>query len=181
MKKKISVDFDNVLYNLEELNVKSVKEIYGVQISTIDILNWDFYPDNYPKITEIWGDWSRYSKGNFFSGDKLFIDYLKEKYEVQIVTASYDSITKEKDKMIYERYGDLKIIHSGKNCKSIFTKKSCLIDDGLHNIKAHIEKNNMPSIIVDIDYGWNQGFESSLTYRASSFESIIQGLSHFKY
>lgn len=64
---KISLDFDNVLFDLESLNISTVKKLYGVEMTAMDIDNWDFYPNNYPLIRNIWGDWDLYKKGSFFS------------------------------------------------------------------------------------------------------------------
>ena len=167
---RISIDFDNVLYNLEGLNCKVTKDIYGVEITPKDIAYQDYYLDHYPEESKIWSSFEEYSKGSFFQGDKDFIEELKNKYELQIVTASAIEISEEKDKMIYERYGDIKIIHTKE--KYIHTKDSILIDDAIHNIKDHIEKNKDPGILVDRGYGWNQNFE--IVPRVSSFKEIIK-------
>lgn len=168
----VSLDFDNVLYDLEELDCRMVKEIYGVDITPMDVVHWDFYSTNYPEINKIWGNWELYSQGLFFDGDIDFIKELQKRYEVQIVTASYPEIEMQKDEMILERYGDLRIIHSGKTSKALYTGGSILVDDGLHNISAHIEEHSLPAIVVDRGYGWNQGFEHELVHRADDFEEI---------
>lgn len=174
----ITFDFDNALYDLETLNIRKVKEIYGVDMTAMDIHNWDFYPDNYPLIQEIWGDWKQYSQGNFFDGDQELIKYLQKYFEVQIVTASYESIEKEKDEFIFNRYGDIKVIHT-RTGKAPYSKNSILIDDGLHNITDHVLINQHPAILVDREYGWNQGYEHELVVRANSFESILSGINSF--
>lgn len=176
--KKISLDFDNVLFDLESLNIKTVKEIYGVNMTAIDIDNWDFYQNNYPLIMNIWGDWNLYSKGSFFDGDQDFVQTLKKQFEVQIVTASYETIEKQKDEMIYNRYGDIKIIHT-RTGKAPYTKDSILVDDGLHNVTDHININRMPAILVDRQYGWNQNYIHALATRASDYDSILRQINSF--
>lgn len=180
MPKIISLDFDNVLYDLETLNTKEVKRIYGVDISPNDIDYWDFYPDKYPEVMKAWGDWNIYSQATFFEGDIDFVNYLREKYDdVQIVTASYASIEDKKDEMILSRYGDIKIVHTGKNSKATFTRDSILVDDGLHNIKDHIVRNNMPAVIVDRGYGWNKNYSCDMSSRAHCFETILKAIHSF--
>jgi len=173
--KTISSDFDNVLFNLEQLNIIHAKMFYGVDLTPADITYWNFYGENYPKIVNTWGDFSFYQKGEFINGDIDFINTLKDMgFEVQIVTASFPSIAAEKDEMIYDRYGDIRIIHE-KN-KSIVTKDSILIDDGPHNIRDHILTNNQPAVIVDNGFGWTEHFDSHLVRRAASFSDIIESV-----
>lgn len=182
MKKKIvSVDWDNVLYNLEDVNTQFVAQHYGDIITTMDVNDWEFYGQNYPEVIKIWGDWAKYSTGSFFPGDIEFIKTLQEKYEVQIVTASYKEIADEKDIVAYQRYGDIRVIHSHGG-KSQYTANSILIDDAMHNIDDHIAVNKMPAILVDRGYGWNQSYqESALVKRAFCFESILTSLRHFNH
>jgi len=172
MIKEISIDFDNVLYNLEGVNLAEVKRIYGKEISTEEIEYWDYYYDHYPEVTKIWKDLKKYSNGNFFEKDKEFIENLKQiGLNIQIVTASAAEIEKEKDQMIFERYGDIKVIHTKE--KHLVTKNSILIDDAPHNILRHIEENNLPGILVDRGYGWSKNTkEDSLIHRLSNFNDI---------
>ena len=172
---RISIDFDNVLFDLESLNCKKTKEWYGVDITPIEIKYWNYYPEHYPDIAKIWSDFSLYSEGSFFDNDQDFIEELRKKYEIQIVTASEKAIEEGKDEMIYKRYGDIKIVHT--TVKYIHTEGSILIDDAVHNIKPHIEENKDPALLVDRGYGWNQGYNG--VPRVSSFEEILSELSKF--
>lgn len=176
--KKISLDFDNVLFDLESLNIKTVKELYGVDMTAMDIDNWDFYPNNYPLIKNIWGDWDLYKKGSFFEGDQNFVQTLQKQFEVQIVTASYETIEDQKDELIHNRYGDIKIIHT-RTGKAPYTQDSILVDDGLHNITDHININGLPAILVDRQYGWNQDYKHVLATRASDYDSILSQINSF--
>lgn len=176
--KILSIDFDNVLYDLESLNIKKVKEIYGVNMTAMDINNWNFYPDNYPLIRNIWGDWDQYNQGHFFEGDQDFIKELQKRFEIQIVTASYEAIENEKNELIFNRYGDIKVVHV-RTGKAPHTKNSILVDDGLHNISDHVIINQQPAILVDREYGWNQGFQHDLVVRANNYQSIIDGIDSF--
>lgn len=175
--RKISFDFDNVLWNFEKNNIKLIKEIYGEDITSAEVLYWDYYKDKFPLIVPSWCDWNLYKQGEFFQGDQDFIKELQKNYEVQIITASAPELEVHKDKMIYERYGDLRIVHTRE--KEKFSKNSILVDDALHNCIAHIQEHSQPAIIVDRGYGWNQGFSHKLVLRANNFETIKECIYHF--
>lgn len=175
--RKVSLDFDNVLWDFEKNSIRLVKEIYRKEITSAEVVYWDWYKDKYPLITASWCNWDIYSQSEFFEGDQDFIKELQKKYEVQIITASFKEIVSEKDKMIYERYGDLRVIHEKE--KEKFSRNSILVDDALHNVIAHIQAHKQPAIVVDRGYGWNQGFTHELVHRANDFDTIREGIEFF--
>jgi len=169
---KLSVDFDNIVFDLEGRNIKEVKDIYDYDLKTREIAYWDYYYDHFPEVTKIWFDFAKYSQGKFFEGDIKFIQALKDTgLEVQIVTASAESISEEKDLMIYERYGDIRVIHT--KHKSEVTGNSILIDDGPHNIDCHIETHKLPAIIMDRDYGWSKNYTNELVTKVKNYEETL--------
>lgn len=171
-RKKVFIDFDNVVYDLEKKNCQVVKDIYGVDLTPLDIHNWDFYRTHYPEVVNVWHNWDQYKDTSFFPGDVEFIEQLQAKYDIAIVTASADEIIEPKDRMIYHRYGDIQIIHA--KIKHLHTSEGILIDDAVHNILGHVQNNKMPGIIVDRGYGWNQDFEHELVTRATNFDAILK-------
>lgn len=175
--KKISLDFDNVLWDFEQINIRLAKELYGVNMTSAAVTHWNYYVDEFPLIVPAWSNWEEYKTAEFFKGDQDFVKELQKKYEVQIITASTPEIAENKDKLIYERYGDIKIVHT--KDKALYSGDSILVDDALHNVKAHIQAHNQPAIIVDRGYGWNQGFSDKLVRRAKCFDTILKEINYF--
>lgn len=173
-----SVDFDDVLYKLDDLNNSYVKERYGVEITSKDVVSWSFYVDEFPSIIELWTKWELYGKGDLFPGAIEFIHSLKQIGPVQIVTASgSEEISINKDKMIKEMFGDIKIIHTRE--KSAYTVGTILIDDYSKNIVDHVTRNNSLGLLFDFEnsYGWSKHLkEGELIKRVSSYDDILRAL-----
>lgn len=175
--KKISLDFDEVIYNLRELTHNFVYKHYSVLPETNNI-GFGYYTDNFPLIYNCWGTEEEYSKGNLIQGAKEFVNELISIYSIdsiQIVTNSFDGVIDYKNNLIKELFGDIKVIHT-KN-KSLVTTGTILIDDALHNIEEHITNNiNDYGIIFDLNYNWNQEkLEDKYNniYRATSYDEVI--------
>lgn len=185
MRQRISVDFDDVLYDLNYLNKKFIKENYGIDIKSKDVTSFSYYYENYPKIMELWSNFDLYSKSGPIPDAVDFFKELREickKDDLQIVTSSFDSIKEQKDEMIKDMFDFDKVIHT-KN-KSQFTKNSLLIDDALHNIEDHVLTNNNHAMIFDRDYGWNRNRNLERlkkVQRVHSYEDILKAIYESKY
>lgn len=180
--RKISIDFDEVLYNLNEATQKFLEKTYNETVDRKNITYWSYLCDNFPKIVECWSKFEHYSQGNFFDGAQDFMSELRKKYDVTIVTSTPVTIENEKDEMIKDYLGDVNIIHASN--KHIHTKGSTLIDDGPHNIIGHYEKNEGDvAIIFDLDgeYGWNKDVqENDRILRATSYEDVLKIIHNLK-
>lgn len=171
----IDLDFDNLVYDLESLNLKFVKDHYGVTLKSRDITHWNFYLTEFPEVEKIWGDFKLYSKAKFFENAKQFYEDLYSIKKVRIITASYPQIEKEKDKMIFDFFQkEVEIIHA--RDKYLFTKKSVLIDDTSGHIEKHVINNNNYGILFDLNgqYGWNKDcMKHDLIIRATSYDEVL--------
>lgn len=180
----VSLDLDNLLYYLEEVNLNFVKNEYGVTLASKDINCWNYYLKNFPRVKEVWTEWEKYSKGRFFNEAKGFIRDLKKITKVKIVTASFPEIIPFKDQFIMESLEDydIEIIHT--TDKSIVTKNSILIDDAAHNIDEHVKANSCPGLLFDYNntYGWSKDYEGhELVERVYSHEeALIKVESYFR-
>jgi len=171
--KIISLDWDNVIYNLEQVNLDFVKEVYGVSEESVNIKTWSCYVDKYPEITSVWGDFSKYSRGELIPGAINFVKELKNRgYIVQIITHSYESIIAEKELWMKINFPDIKIIHA--KDKFLYSQNSILIDDAQHNVEQHLEYNKIKgeSILFDYNgnYGWAKGYKG---HKAQSYEKAL--------
>lgn len=174
---KISLDFDETIWNLHNATEVFLKETYGIQsLRKEDISYWEYLTDNFPRIKECWGDFNHYSKGSPIEGSLEFLKELKKLVhvdDIQIVTATYPQIIEDKTSLIKEIFKLDNIIHTSN--KAEFSKDSILIDDGLHNIISHRDSNDGISIIFDLNYGWNQDIieDNKKTFRAKSYKDVL--------
>lgn len=160
--KLISLDFDDCLYNLMELNVKYIEEKYGVPNVHRTIKNYYEIYHKYPDIgPDLWNHPENYIMGNMFNGAIDFYNTLVDLYGVdaiQIVTSSMENIIEPKEKMIRERFGihcDIKHSIFNKISKHELTGNTLLVDDHVDNVINHLEFNDSPGIIfnlLDLDY-----------------------------
>lgn len=172
----ISVDFDEVLYNLHDAHNAFLQKEHGVMLERRDITYWDYLKDNFPNIKEVWSTWEKYSQGCLKDGAILFMDILNAKYgveNIQIVTASHPNIIDKKNEFISMFFPKNKVIHSTHE-KFHYTKGTFLIDDNADNIMQHEYHNKTRGIVFDHsdEYGWNK-HHPSLT-RASSYKEVVQ-------
>lgn len=182
--KKVSIDFDEVLYGLHEAHAIFLKEEYGVDVKRKDVTDWNYLIDNYPNITEVWSEWNKYIRGDLLEGSIGFVKKVNELFgidNVKIVTATHTDIIKEKDVFVKEHF-DNEVIHSCKQ-KFLYTKDSILLDDHGKNIIDHVRENSAPGIIFDQGYGWNQNKAENHVkdiYRAASYDEVLYILKHVK-
>lgn len=183
---KVSLDFDDVLYDLNKLNLEFIKNKYGVSLNKKDISSWDFFIDNgYNKIVdEIWNNSENYFKSNLIDGAKGFYNRLVKEYgidNIQIITHSFDNTKKLKDDFIKKLGFHCKVIHA--KDKFIYTKDTVLIDDNPINIEKHIRINGDKGIVFDLDYGWNQDFKEDYLYsfRVKSYDQLFDTISIINY
>jgi len=177
--KKISLDFDGVVYDLDTLHQVFIKETYGENYSTTDATYWEYLYERYPSIVKVWTDWAIYKTAPFIDGAIDFVDELKKRYgseSIQFVTSSPESIQKEKTKMIEKIFG-LDVIHVTKEKKSIYTNGTILMDDAKHNIIDHLENTPNQAILFDLNgaYGWSKDFKvCERSVRAKSYADVLK-------
>lgn len=181
----ISLDFDDVMYNLTKINLEFIEREYGIKLDPLKINRFSYYIDEgYKKIIEgVWNNKDVYITSELYNEAKEFYIKLIEKYgrnNVQIVTTSLPNIIPNKNKMIKERFEiDCSIIHT--NEKHLHTRNTILVDDSPKNIIQHIEKNIVPGIVFDLGYGWNKDLkeDNKLIFRGNSYNETFDIISNF--
>lgn len=160
--KLISLDFDDCLYDLMSLNVRYVKDNYGVINIHRKIKNYYHIYHTYPSIgDDLWNHPENYIQGKLLQGAKEFYIELVDYYGVdaiQIVTSSMENIVDVKNEMIREKFGitcDIKHSIFNKISKHELTGNTVLVDDHIDNVINHVEFNDASGIIfnyMDLDY-----------------------------
>lgn len=172
---RIGLDFDNVIYDLETRNIKYVKEVYGIDLTSLDINSWNYYLDKYPDVEKVWKDFNLYSQAEFFENAKKLYNELCSIAPVDIITASYPEIEDQKDIMIYECLSrDANIIHT--RDKYCHTKNSVHIDDNADHVFKHVQNNQKPGLLFDLNagYGWNKSCkEHPLIKRVLNYDELL--------
>jgi len=178
MKKLISLDFDGVVYDLDVIHKRFIKEMFNIDYSTKDATYWEYLYVEYPSIVKCWTDWNVYKTAPFIDGAIDFVEELKKRYgsdAIQFVTSSPESIQTEKTIMMENIFG-LDVIHVTKDKKSLYTKGTIIMDDAKHNIIDHLENTSNDAILFDLngEYGWNKDFyECERSVRANSYEQAL--------
>lgn len=178
-KKIISIDFDDVLWDIQKGTSIFLKERYGYAPKKDEIPTWAFLVEEFPDVITAWSDWKYYGQGGIIDGSVEFINNLKEmvgKNSIQIVTASFPEIIDKKNELILDIFNieKVNIIHT--RDKHLFTTGTTLIDDAMHNILKHVDHNNDLGILVDFGYGWNQEpieLDNGNIFRAKSYKDIL--------
>lgn len=180
----ISLDFDDVMYNLTKINLEFIDREYGIKLDPLKIDKFSYYIDEgYKKIIEgVWNNKDVYITSELYNEAKEFYIKLIEKYgrnNIQIVTTSLPNIILNKNKMIKERFEiDCSIIHT--NEKYLHTRNTILVDDSPKNIIQHIEKNIVPGIVFNLGYGWNKDLkeDNKLIFRGNSYNETFDIISN---
>lgn len=182
MSKILSIDFDEVLYNLSDVTNNFILETYG-EVTHPDLIGWEYFNDNFPLVvSECWNNEHVYSKGELIDGAENFMLELINLYSVdnlQIVTNSLPNVVNFKNKFIKDKFGNIDVIHTKEKWK--YTKDTILIDDAIHNVIDHSEINNCESILFDKDgkYVWNHvDIDNRLITRLKSYEDILYFLTN---
>ena len=139
--KKVFVDYDSMLYDLQLASIKRTKDVYNVSLTYEDIDNWHFF-EQYPESIKAYTEWEHYSQGKHFEGAVEFMQKLYKmfgKENVFILTNSHPSLIEKKDKEIERVYGTKNIIHAAD--KYLITGDNILIDDHCENIEKHVQHN----------------------------------------
>lgn len=179
--KKISLDWDDVLYNLTSLTIDYMKKRYNIEITTNEMNTFNFFESNYSDIIEdLFNNPEEYSKSDLLKGANYFyydLANLVHEDNIQIVTASMPNVIPFKEKYIWDILGwKCKIIHSNEKYKH--TKGTILIDDAPKNILFHVDKNKNSGIIFDLDsnYGWNKNLKENNTtiFKATNYNETLE-------
>lgn len=184
--KLISLDFDDMMYDLMCLNIKYVKEKYNVDIIK-DINSYYYIWENYPTIMEdLWNHPENYVKGELIPGALEFYNKLVDILgveKIQIVTSSMPDIIVEKNKMIKSLGIECDVVHSifnGSFPKSFYTYGTVLIDDHTKNVYEHIYKNSYYGIVFNhmrLPYIKENAKKDNLKY-AETYEELLDILKH---
>lgn len=165
--KKIFVDYDSTLNNLDDAWVKWVNEKYNQNITRSHIEHWDWMEDYFGiEANDFFKDPKIYSDDVIvpISGSQNFMFSLCYEYgaeNVFIITASANGTTNSKDNHIVEYYNGFgflreNIIHT--HDKHEYTKEGIIIDDAVHQVESHCINNNKLGIVFDRDglNGWSK-------------------------
>lgn len=187
----ITLDLDDVIYDLMKRNISFVEEVYGVKDVHLEITDYYYLYRTYPRIAEeLWNHPENYISSELIEGAIEFYNELVElvggEDKIQIVTSSMENVIPLKNKMIKETFGfNCKVIHSifGKYEKHIFTKGTFLIEDHVGNLKDHTTRNQCGGVIFNHmklayieELCKQEGFEHVTTYK-EVLESVKSYLS----
>ena len=147
MKKTISVDLDSTIFDLLTLWIEFSNIKFNTNYIIEDVLtyNQDFLMNSMEFI-----DTNLYDDAVPIPNAVLFIDTLKQHYNVQIVTHTFEGHRESKLNFIKKYFGDIKVICTD-SCKLESTKDTILIDDKLEHITKHIDINKGIGIVYTMD------------------------------
>lgn len=180
--KNIFIDFDSTLNNLIEVWVDFTNKVYNTNISSKDILHWDWMSENFPSSDLFWQDKNIYNElVKPREGAVNFIKILKQYFNVVILTTTYNGLEEAKESNIRRYFGDVKVIHS--NEKYLHTIGSILIDDKPKTVNDHSNINNCLGILYDenFSFGWGKltkkNLENNISHKlciARSYDEILK-------
>jgi len=175
MKKKLFIDYDDTCVGTSDVVVKFIFDEFGKVITRKDIQWWSYLQDTFGvEAEQLWEVPGMYDHVFPLPGVLEFLEELKTEYEPIIITASFGLM--EEEKTIHaKKHFDLPIIHA--NDKWEYTRGCILIDDGPHNIEAHILKNQNWGILFNIDggNGWTKtALESEFLHKATSYQDMLK-------
>ena len=178
MKKLISLDFDGVVYDLDVIHKRFIKEMFNIDYNTKDATYWEYLYVEYPSIVSCWTNWDIYKTAPFIDGAIDFVEELKKRYgsdAIQFVTSSPESIQTEKTKMMEQIFG-LDVIHVTKD-KKVFILRELSLWMMLNIILLnHLENTSDDAILFDFngEYGWSKDFcECERSVRAHSYKEVL--------
>lgn len=179
----ISLDWDDVIYDLMKKNIEFINNHYGVSDVHLEITDYYYLYKTYPKIAdELWNHPENYITADLVAGAKKFYNDLVNlvgEHRIQIVTSTMENVIPIKDKMIKEKFGiNCKIIHSifGKYKKHEFTKNTLLIDDFVGNIRDHFIHNQNYGIVfnhMNLEY-IRKECESEGYLHVTTYEGVLE-------
>lgn len=193
--KNIYIDLDSTLCNFISGINNEINRILGlaIPIQDSDIISYDYYQKQFGEwVKSIWSSKGFYNNIIPFEGAVDFINILKLKYNVIIITSSAKQIELEKEQFVYKYFGNLEVIHS--HNKYEYTKNSILIDDYIKNIAEHTFRNDSPGILfnfknrypyADINYNnlsenLKEYLKINKTYYSDSYETCLEIIEGFK-
>lgn len=179
----ISLDWDDVIYDLMKKNIEFINIHYGVSDVHLEITDYYYLYRTYPKIADkLWNHPENYITGELVEGAKEFYQELVNlvgEDKIQIVTSSMENVIPLKDKMLRDKFNiKCKIVHSvfGKHKKYEFTKNTLLIDDFVGNIRDHFIHNQNYGIVfnhMDLEY-IRKECESEGYLHVTTYEGVLE-------
>jgi 5'(3')-deoxyribonucleotidase len=158
-KPPIFLDYDDVLVNFIGPVLDVVNGWENSNLKHGDVLTYSYLPDTYGhRVRELWQTYGFYKYVEPFPTSKWFLEKLKERYTINIVTKSHPKVACEKEYHAKFHFGIRDNFFSVEGCKSKFTEGGILIDDATHNIQDHILTNNQPGILFNMNgqNGWSK-------------------------
>ena len=147
----ISLEFDDVLYDLQSLNEKYMRNTYGGAYAIIQ--HHDELKKLFPSIKQdLLNNAAEYCKGELLPGALEFYQELVDTFgenNIQIVTNSCPDVVIAKTQMIRNFGINCLIIHDKDKYK--YTSGTILIDNYYINIQEHINKTDGCGILANIN------------------------------
>lgn len=149
----ISLDFDDVLYDLHSLNEKYMQQTYYSQFKKETIKSHTELYEKFPSIKqELWNNHTEYCRGKLLPGALEFYQELVNTFgenNIQIVTNSLPDVIVAKTQMIRNFGINCLVIHEKDKYKH--TAGTILIDDYYLNIQEHINYTDGYGILANIN------------------------------
>ena len=188
---KPAIGIDGVLGDSDKIFRKYINKYFGFNLKRKDVTHF-FYervlgiPQK--KMSEFWKhftDTKKWLEIPLLTGAKTSIDYLKEKYQIIIITARPENVKEltlewlQKNKIFYdkiffiqEKRGENKLRKIFSNCISL----KCFIEDRL-DIAIEFIKENIRVLLFD--YPWNQTkkkINKELLIRVRGWQEVLSYL-----
>ncbi len=173
-KPPIFLDYDDVLVDFVSPILDAINRWEGTDLKPYDIPTYSYLPDTYgAKVRDLWENRGFYKYVKPFSTSKWFLDQLKEKYEIFIITRSHPDIVGEKEYHAKLHFGIRENFISVHGHKYPHTVGGPLIDDATHNIEDHIINNSQPGILFNMNgqNGWSKPTMSHYLLRIANSHS----------
>lgn len=165
MKPVIFIDYDSCLNDLNEAWCGYINKKYNANISSKDILHWNWCEDTFGKdSSDFWKDGCNYYFDDIMprEGAIDFINSIRNDYEIVILTSSWPGTESVKNEHIQRHFGLYNVIHDSN--KYLYSGEGILIDDRPQTILNHIAYNDEVGIIFDCygGYGWSKLTEENV-------------------
>lgn len=156
---RVYLDMDNTLVDLADGWVKWLKKKNIANITSKDILNWDWISENFGnKSNDYWKTPGIYERDILpIPGSITFVAALQKIYgkdDVVIISNSARNMIAEKTDYAVKHFkvDSGNILHV--EHKSQYTFDGVLIDDAPHNIINHIKQNQVPGLLFNYRNRW---------------------------
>jgi 5'-nucleotidase len=159
MRKKIGIDLDTTLNNLEEVWLERYNKDYNDNLTPEDMIDWDVTkyvkPECGTKMFQYLWEPGFFRNLSIKPHAREVCEFLNQYYDLYIVTACHPKAVLDKWEWVQEHLPFMDYRHFIPLTDKSLIQMDYLIDDGPHNIEAF--KNGVP-IVIDMPYNRHLGY-----------------------